>query len=179
MNNQPDSWSEGSSYCRYDRSERLKRAPEAVQQMYEPDYIKKMSLIKSLTATRSSRSMLFAIVAVFALTFASFLLKTDRQSGKILGIPTKLEYLTQQDYLYVNISFGATEQHDDYVLPLTVRITAANRDTEQKETKTVEAIYIGSALSVPAQFPAHTYTQLEAVALAGGKALSLRSAVKK
>lgn len=104
MNNQPDSWSEGSSYCRYDRSERLKRAPEAVQQMYEPDYIKKMSLIKSLTATRSSRSMLFAIVAVFALTFASFLLKTDRQSGKILGIPTKLEYLTQQDYLYVNIS---------------------------------------------------------------------------
>ena len=171
MNNQPDSWSEGSSYCRYDRSERLKRAPEAVQQMYEPDYIKKMSLIKSLTATRSSRSMLFAIVAVFALTFASFLLKTDRQSGKILGIPTKLEYLTQQDYLYVNISFGATEQRADYALPLTVRITAANRDTEP--------IYIGSALSVPAQFPAHTYTQLEAVALAGGKALSLRSAVKK
>ena len=157
----------------------MKRAPEAVQQMYEPDYIKKMSLIKSLTATRSSRSMLFAIVAVFALTFASFLLKTDRQSGKILGIPTKLEYLTQQDYLYVNISFGATEQRVDYALPLTVRITAANRDTEQKETKTVEVIYIGSALSVPAQFPAHTYTQLEAVALAGGKALSLRSAVKK
>ena len=48
MNNQPDSWDEGSSYLRYDRSERLKRAPEAVQRMYEPDYIKKMSLLKSL-----------------------------------------------------------------------------------------------------------------------------------
>ena len=107
MNNQPDSRDEGSSYLRYDRSERLKRAPEVVQQMYEPDYIKKMSLLKSLTATRSTRSMLFAIVAVFALTFASFLFKTDRQSGKIEGVPVKLEYLTQQEHLYVNISFAA------------------------------------------------------------------------
>ena len=160
MNNQPDSRDEGSSYLRYDRSERLKRAPESVQQMYEPDYIKKMSLLKSLTATRSTRSMLFAIVAVFALTFASFLFKTDRQSGKIEGVPVKLE-------------------SDDYALPLTVRITAANRDTEQKETKDVEVIYIGSTLSVPIQFPAHTYKQLEAVVLVDGKALSLRSAIKK
>ena len=64
-------------------------------------------------------------------------------------------------------------------LPLTVRITATNRDTEEKETKTVEVIYIGSALSVPAQFPSHTYQQLEAVVQTDGEALSLRSAVKK
>lgn len=179
MNDQPDSWSEGDSYLRYARSERLKRAPESVRQMYEPDYIKRISLLKSLTATRSSRSVLFAIIAVFALTFMSFLLKTDRQSGKIQGVPVKLEYLTQQEYLYVNISFEATEQSDDYVLPLTVRITATNRDTEEKESKTVEVIYIGSALSVPVQFPAHTYKQLEAVVLADGKAVSLRSSVKK
>ena len=179
MNNQPDSWSEGGSYLRYDRSERLKRAPESVQQMYEPDYIKRISLLKSLTATRSSRSVLFAIVAVFALSFASFLFKTDRQSGKIEGVPVKLEYLTQQEHLYVNISFAATEQSDDYALPLTIRITAANRDMEEKETKNIEVIYIGSALSVPVQFPAHTYKQLEAVVLTDGKAVSLRSAVKK
>ena len=179
MNNQPDSWSEGGSYLRYDRSERLKRAPESVQQMYEPDYIKRISLLKSLTATRSSRSVLFAIVAVFALSFASFLFKTDRQSGKIVGVPVKLEYLTQQEHLYVNISFAATEQSDDYSLPLTVRITAANRNTQEKDTKTFEVIYIGSALSVPAQFPAHTYKRLEAVVLTDGKAVSLRSSVKK
>ena len=179
MNNQPDSWSEGGSYLRYDRSERLKRAPESVQQMYEPDYIKRISLLKSLTATRSSRSVLFAIVAVFALSFASFLFKTDRQSGKIMGVPVKLEYLTQQEHLYVNISFAATEQSDDYALPLTVRITAANRNTQEKDTKTFEVIYIGSALSVPAQFPAHTYKRLEAVVLTDGKAVSLRSSVKK
>lgn len=179
MNNQPDSWSEGGSYLRYDRSERLKRAPESVQQMYEPDYIKRISLLKSLTATRSSRSVLFAIVAVFALSFASFLFKTDRQSGKIVGVPVKLEYLTQQEHLYVNISFAATEQSDDYALPLTVRITAANRNTQEKDTKTFEVIYIGSALSVPAQFPAHTYKRLEAVVLTDGKAVSLRSSVKK
>ena len=179
MNDQSDSWSEGGSYLRYDRNERLKRAPEAVQQMYEPDYIKRISLLKSLTATRSSRSVLFAIVAVFALSFASFLFKTDRQSGKIVGVPVKLEYLTQQEHLYVNISFAATEQSDDYALPLTVRITAANRNTQEKDTKTFEVIYIGSALSVPAQFPAHTYKRLEAVVLTDGKAVSLRSSVKK
>ena len=179
MNDQPDSWSEGGTYLRYSRSERLKRAPVSVQQMYEPDYIKKIGLLKSLTAARSSRSVLFVIAVIFVLMFLSFLLKNDRQSGKIQGIPVRLEYLTQQEYLYVNISFGATEQSDDYTLPLTVRITATNRDTEEKETKTVEVIYIGSALSVPAQFPSHTYQQLEAVVQTDGKALSLRSAVKK
>ena len=90
-----------------------------------------------------------------------------------------MEYVTQQEYLYVNISFGGTEQSDDYALPFTVRITAANRDTEEKESKTIEVIYIGSTLSVPAQFPAHTYQQLEAVVRADGKTLSLRSSVKK
>ena len=179
MNDQPDSLSEGGSYLRYDRNERLKRAPESVRQMYEPDYIKRIGLLKSLIAARSSRSVLFAIVAVFALTSMSFLFKTDRQSGKIQGVPVKLEYLTQQEYLYVNISFGVTERSDDYALPLTIRITAVNRDTEQKETKTVDVIYIGSALSVPVQFPAHTYKQLEAVILTDGKALSLQSSVKK
>ena len=179
MNDQSDSWSDNGSCLRYDRSARLKRAPEAVQQMYEPDYIKKISLLKSLTATRSSRSVLFAIVAVFALTFASFLFKTDRQSGKIQGVPVKLEYLTQQEHLYVNISFDATEQSDDYTLPLTVRITATNRNTDEKESKTVDVIYIGSALSIPAQFPSHTYQQLEAVVQTDGKPLSLRSSVKK
>ena len=79
----------------------------------------------------------------------------------------------------MNVSFEATEQSDDYALPLIVRVTAANRDTEEKETKTVEVIYIGSALSVPAQFSAHTYKQLEAIVLADGKAPPLRSAIKK
>ena len=96
-----------------------------------------------------------------------------------MGVPVKLEYLTQQEHLYVNISFAATEQSDDYALPLTVRITAANRNTQEKDTKTFEVIYIGSALSVPAQFPAHTYKRLEAVVLTDGKAVSLRSSVKK
>ncbi len=179
MNNQPDSWSEGGSYLRYDRNERLKHASKSVQQMYEPDYIKKIGLLKSLTAARSSRSVLFVIVVIFVLMVLSFLLKADRQSGKIQGVPVKLEYLTQQEHLYVNISFDATEQSDDYTLPLTVRITATNRNTDEKESKTVDVIYIGSALSVPAQFPSHTYQQLEAVVQTDGKALSLRSSVKK
>jgi len=179
MNDNRDSRHEGEVYLRYDREERLKRAPEAVRQMYAPDYIKRMSLFKSLTATRSSRSLLFAIIAVFALTFASFLLKTDRQAGKIHGIPVKLEWLSQQDRLYVNVSFSAIPQNDTDTLPAAVRINALNRETERQETKTVEVIYIGSALSVPAHFSAHTFTQLEAVILAGGKTLTLRCSLKE
>ena len=180
MNDNSNLWNKGEIYLRYDRNDRLKRASQSVQQMYSPDYIKRTSMIKSLTATRASRSLLFAILAVFALSFASLLLKTDRQSGKICGIPVKMEYLSQQEQLYVNILFSAVPQQDDtYTLPITVRISASNRDTEQQETKTVEAVYIGSPLSIPAQFSAHTFQQLEAAVIADGKTLTLRGKLKK
>ena len=180
MNDNRDSWTDGEIYLRYNRNERLSRASEAVQQMYKPDYIKRLSLLKSLTAMRSSRSSLFAILIVAAISIGSFFLRnSDRQVGKIYEVPVKLEYLTHQNTLYVNVSLSATAQEESYTLPVTVQINAVNRDTEQQETKTVKAVYIGSALSLPAQFPAHTFNRLEAVIFAGEKTLTLRGAVKE
>lgn len=180
MNDTRDSRTDGEIYLRYNRHERLKRASESVQQMHQPDYIKRSSLIKSLTTMRSSRSSLFAILIVVAISLGSlFLRSTDRQAGKIRGVPAKLEYLRQQDTLYVNVSLNATAQDEDDALPVTVQITAANRETEQQETKTVKAIYIGSALSLPAQFPARAFNRIEASIFAGEKTLTLRAALKE
>lgn len=129
---------------------------------------------------RSSRSSLFAILIVVAISLGSlFLRSTDRQAGKIRGVPAKLEYLRQQDTLYVNVSLSATAQDEDDALPVTVQITAANRETEQQETKTIKAIYIGSALSLPVQFPARAFNRIEASIFAGEKTLTLRAALKE
>ncbi len=180
MNDNRDSWTNGEIYLRYNRNERLSRASESVQRMHKPDYIKRLSLIKSLTAMRSSRTSLFAILIVAAVSLGSFFLRNgDRQAGKILGIPVKLEYLNHQNTLYINISLSATDQDEGYTLPVTVRINAVNHDTERQETKTLKAVYLGSALSIPAQFPAHTFSQLEAVIFADETVLTLNSKIKE
>lgn len=181
MSNNRDSWNEGELFLRYNRDERLKRSSESVRQMYAPDYIKRLTLIKSLTAMRSSRSTLFAILIVCALSFGSVFLhlNTARKSGKICGIPVKLEYLNQQERLYVNVSFKSTAQGEDYALPVTVRFCVMNNTTERQEVKTVEAIYIGSALTLPVQFSAHGFNRLEAVIAADGKVLTLQDTLKE
>lgn len=178
MSDKHDSWN-GEIYLRYDRNERLKRAPESVRRMYEPDYIKRLGIIKGLMSTRTTRSLLFSIIAVFALTFLSFLLKPDRQTGKINGIPVKLEWLSQKDLLYVNIVFDATAQSEIDTLPVTVSVNALNSETKQQENKIVDAIYLGNTLSIPIQFSAQTFTQLEAIIRIDKKTLTLHSTLKK
>lgn len=170
---------DGEIYLRYNREERLKNASEAVRQMYEPDYIKRMSLLKSLTAMRSNRSSLFALGIVFALAFGSLLLTTDRQSGKICGIPVKIAYLTQDSMLYVNVVFSEVEHYAQESLPVSVSLYATNKETDAQDSKTIDAIYIGSTLRIPARFKAHTFQRLEVVIRANNKTLTLKTALKE
>lgn len=179
MNGNKNSRTDGELYLRYDRNERLKRASEAVQQMYEPDYIQRMSILKSLTAMRSNRSSLFAIAIVVALAFGSLFLTTDRQSGKINGIPVKIAYLSQNGMLYVNVVFSAAAQYTSEPLPVSIYIHTANKDTDMQDSKTIEAIYIGSTLSIPAQFRAHTFKRLEVIIRANNKTLTLKTSLKE
>lgn len=179
MNNKQDSWGSDEVYLRYDRTERLQRAPESVQQMYETDYIKKISILKSLTATHSSRSMLFALLAVFAFGVFSFFLQSDRSSGSIHGIPISVEYTVHHDALYVTVVFSETECSGTIELPFTVHITARNRKTGQQKSKLTDVIYIGNGLSVPVQFGSVDYQQLTVVVCTENKTLTLRKHVKK
>lgn len=179
MNNKQDSWSAGEVYVRYDRKERLQRAPESVQQMYEADYIKKISMLKSLTAMRSSRSMLFALLAVFAFGVFSFFLQSDRSSGSIHGIPISVKYTMYHDSLYVTVVFSEIECSGTIELPFTVHITAWKRKTGKQESKLTDVIYIGNELSVPVQFGAFDYQQLTVVVCTENKTLTLRKHVKK
>ena len=166
-------------YLRYNREERLKRASESVRQMYEPDYIKHISILKSLTAMRSNRSSFFALLIVFALAFGSLFLTTDRKSGKICGIPVKLAYLSQDRMLYVNVVFSASAQYTDEPLPVSIYLRATNKNTDIQDSKTIDAVYIGSSLSIPAQFQANTFQRLEIIVRANNKTLTLKTSLKE
>lgn len=179
MNNNHDSYEPGQIRLRYNRSDRLKRASKAVQQMYEPDYIAKPGLLKSLTATKASRSILFSLIIVFILTVLSVFIQFDRKAGHIHGIPVKLELLAQEQRVYINILFDKTKREDSYLLPVTVHITARHTGSGKQEIKTIEAAYIGSPLRLPAQFSSAEYTEIEAIISADNKTLQLRSSLGK
>ncbi|MEL3906820.1 MAG: hypothetical protein P1P65_07325 [Treponema sp.] len=173
MKHSSESYNPGQVRLRYNRTERLAKAPESVQRMHRPDYIQKPGLIKSLTATRASRYILFSIILVCILMLLSVFLQLDRTSGKLNGIPVKLESLIQEETIYINIVFAATKQEDGYMLPVTVHLTARNIGTGAQETKTIEAVYIGSSLRIPAQFLSEQCTEAEAVIAAEKSSLRL------
>lgn len=179
MNDRQELSESGHVHLRYSRSERLKRASESVQRMYEPDYLKRQGLLKSLTATKGSRSMLFSIVVVCILILFSFFLKTDKKSGTLNGIPAQLEALVHDSKVYVNVLLDETQPPDSFTMPVTVLITATNTAEATQSVKTVNAIYIGSKLRISAQFQETVPVKIEAIIATENTTLRLNTMLGK
>lgn len=175
MNNRHELSESGQVHLRYSRAERLKRAPESVQRMYEPDYLKRQGLLKSLTATKGSRSMLFSIVVVCILILFSLFLRTDKKSGTINGIPIQLEALEHDSKVHVNVFLDETQQPDGFTMPVTVLVTATNTAEATQAVKTVNAVYIGSKLRISAQFQESVPVKIEAIIAAENTTLRLNT----
>ena len=177
MNDKPDSYSPETIELRYSREKRLKNAPESVRKMYEPDYIPRYGLIKGLTATRASRAILFSIILCTAFILFSLFIRNDRTAGSLAGVSVKMETLQQGNVLYVNITFA--EKHTAEPIPFDITVTAhTEKHASLKQEKTIHAIYIGSALTVPFQCAGAGYTQIQAAISSGTKHLNLSKTIE-
>ena len=178
MNNKQDSVSPEKITLRYSREERLKKASEAVRRMYEPDYIPQAGIIKGLTATRASRAVLFSIVLCMALLLFFIFIRIDRTSGSLAGIPVKMETLQQDRALYINITFAENHAEHQKQIPISITVSAYNdAHTSLKQEKTVQAIYIGSPLTVPIQCTNTGYTQIRAAISTESEQLELHKTI--
>ncbi len=166
---------EGEIGLRYSREERLKKAPEAVRQMHDEGFIVKPGLIGSLTATKGSRSILFALVLVLILMLVSLALPSDRKSGKVHGIPVKMQVLTRDSALYVSIIFDAVKEVENQNLPISVYATILDSQKKMLSAKTVETIYIGTKNIIPLKFPVDNAVRLDTVIVVNEKELHLHT----
>ncbi|MGP1577318.1 MAG: hypothetical protein ACTTH7_07540 [Treponema sp.] len=176
--NKHDSYTHETIQLRYSREERLKKASETVRRMYEPDYIPRYGIIKGLTATRASRAVLFSIVLCMVLLLFSIFIRIDRTSGSLAGIPVKMETLKQGNVLYVNITFAGNNREDYRQIPIHITVTAYNeKQASLKQEKNIQAIYIGSALTVPIQCTDAGYTRIQAAITSESEHLALRKTI--
>ncbi len=173
--NDREMMNDGHIGLRYSREERLKQAPEAVRQMHDENFIPRPGLIGSLTATKGSRSILFVLILVLLLMLISLVLPSDTKSGKINGVPVKMQVLTQDSTLYVSVIFDAVKKNETSNLPVSVYAAVFDAQKKIVASKTVETIYIGNKSTIPFKFTAANAARFDAVVIINGKELHLHT----
>lgn len=88
----------------YNRAERLKNAPQIVKDYYSGDYkMPPKGLFKMLVYSKSSRIMLFVLVACLLLVLFIGLMRPNADEGLYENIPMKLTAFAFQDQIYTQL----------------------------------------------------------------------------
>ncbi len=117
-------------FTRYNREERLKNAPEQVKAMYEGNFIPQRGILKSLTATRGLRAVLFAIVILVVINLVLFAINRDKSSGKIHNIKIEVNTFIFDGIPLANLKMQAYPEF----------IKQTENKTEQKKDSSKENI---------------------------------------
>ncbi len=104
---EPRSKRREETFTRYNREERLKNASEKVQQLHDPNFVRKRGLVKSLTANRGSRAIFFSILILVVLNLVLFALFREKTNGKLYGIKTELQTFVYNKTPLANIRLSA------------------------------------------------------------------------
>lgn len=136
----------------YDRNERLKKAPKMVQDYYSGDYkMPPKGLFKMLVYTKSSRVMLFIMVACLMLVLFIGLMSPNEDEGLYDDVPLKLSAFSFQDTVYTQLIVKAPKKDAESYIGkhIPVEVTFRFYDVDQTLTETVKKtdFYEGNELS--------------------------------
>ena len=138
----------------YDRSKRVKNAPQIVQDYYSGKFTAfRPGLFKALVATKANRFILFTLVVCFLMVlFVGFFGPKDNVCV-IRGVKADLSAFVYEDFgekVYVDLKLDPPSKQflGEYEEPLPVKITfsAVNNDLQVIEKIVVEQTYSGKEL---------------------------------
>ena len=105
---------------RYSRSERLKKAPEQVQNLYNGNFqVFKPGIFRALVSTKSNRLVFIALIICFlAVVFLGIFNRQNESS--LEGVPLQLTAFSFEETVYVSVKFEslAKKTQSEEVLPV-------------------------------------------------------------
>jgi hypothetical protein len=156
----------------YNRTERLKNAPESVRDYYNGKRTgQPHGLFKSLVATKGNRMLLVTVVlCTFLVIFMSLLgNKADRK--EIDGVTVQLSAFTFDDSIYVSLHLNANKKYKpDTVKKVIVTVCGIDSDKQKTEGLVLQGNYNGNEQYLRTKFTDYDIIKIMAeVEIAGQK----------
>ncbi|MBQ5471841.1 MAG: hypothetical protein IIT58_07550 [Treponema sp.] len=163
---------------RYNREERLKKAPQIVQDYYNGKALQPTKgLIRVLFATRGNRLMFLCMCFVFAITwFTGFVNKNN--SATINGVKVAINAYSFEEDVYASVKFNDNKK-DEVLHAVTVEFSAYENTGSVCDTKELTDSYIGKELFVRTKFRDYDIQKVEALITVGQESKKLSTVVEK
>lgn len=168
----------------YSREERLRHAPEIVQDYYSGKFHPyKGGLLKSLVNTRANRLLFVTIVFAFGIIYFVNFFGPQKSAGSLAGVDVHLSAFSYEDSIYasVKLSEASRKKKPDFEegLPVTATITAYDKDNSVLGEKKVLGKYDGNELFLRTTFADYDIIKVSAVCNMLDSYASLESQVEK
>lgn len=136
----------------YNREERIQKAPKMVRDYYTGEYkMPPKGLFKMLVYTKSSRIMLFVLVACLVLTLFIGLMSPNADEGLYGDVPMKASAFSFQDTVYAQLTLKApkkdNKKYEGQHIPVDVTFNFYDVDETLTESVKKSDFYEGNELS--------------------------------
>ena len=168
----------------YNREERLKHAPEIVQDYYSGKFHPyKGGLFKSLVNTRANRLLFVTIIFAFGIILFVNYFGPQKSSGSLAGVDVKLSAFSYEDSVYAslkieNASKKKIELFKDGV-PVSVTFSAHDKEGIVVQQVKVNGKYEGKELFLRTTFSDYDIIRVDAVCSMLDSFSSLQTQVEK
>lgn len=162
---------------RYNREDRLKNASEEVRQMHSSDFVKKRSILQSLTANKGSKAIFFVIFGLAVLNLGLYFFYYTSSSGAIHGIKAQLKSFLYNEELLISVTLAETENKEEST-DVVVFIFASDKNKDILQQTKITGIYLGAELRFNCKFKKQNVENIKAVIAINGKALTLSERIR-
>lgn len=164
----------------YNRDERLKHAPKMVRDYYSGDYkMPPKGLFKMLVYTKSSRIMLFVLIACLLLALFIGLMSPNAAESSFANIHMKMTAFAFQDSIYTQVILKPEEDATDNTYDVDIDFNFYDVDGALVETVKKTDIYKGNELAIGTTSSDYDILKVEAVVTIDNEQSVLKASVTR
>lgn len=168
----------------YNREDRIKNAPKMVRDYYNGDYkMPPKGIFKMLVYTKSSRIMLFVLIACLLLVLFVGILSPNADEGLYGDVPMKASAFSFQDTVYAQLTLKAPKQDIEKYTgqQIKVDVTFNFYDVDETLTESIKKseFYEGNELSIGTTSSDYDILRVETVIAIQNEQSVLKATVKR
>lgn len=152
----------------YNREERLKHAPEIVQDYYSGKFkAYKGGVFKSLVNTRSNRLLFVTIIFAFGILFFMNYFGPQKSAASLSGVEVKLSAFSYDDAIYASLKIetASKKKSADFAdgVPVSVTFSALDKDGVSVQEEKLLGKYEGKELFLRTTFSDYDIMNVRAI----------------
>ena len=168
----------------YSREERLKHAPEIVQDYYSGKFQPyKGGIFKSLVKTKANRLLFVTIIFAFGIIYFVNYFGPQKSAGSMAGVDVHLSAFSYADSVYasVKMSEAPKKKKADFAdgVPVFATITAYDKENSVLGEEKIVGKYMGEELFLRTTFTDYDILKVSAVCNMLDSYTSLESQIEK